>query len=116
MAVMSLLYRYLPSGAYATLHDVAFSVLRRTRRLAYGRFWVLAAMTGNTVETRRTETVLNVMPHSLVGWRGLQVTYDVTLATRRQGLNGSLVECGVAQGGSAALMGLVDQDGCQPRM
>lgn len=115
-AVMSLLHRYLPAGAYASVYDVAFAVLRRARRLAYARFWLGAALTGNTAAGRRAEAVLKVMPHSLVGWRGLQVTYDATLATRRQGLDGSLVECGVAQGGSAALMGLVEHDSGQPRM
>jgi O-methyltransferase len=115
-AVMSSLHRQLPEGAYIRLYDAAFAVLRRARRIAYARFWAKAKMSGNKLERRRVETVLKAMPYSLVGWRGLEVTYDAVVATRHRGVPGSLVECGVAEGGSAAVMGLVEHEFDHPRM
>jgi hypothetical protein len=47
------------------------------------------------------------MRYSLVGSSGLEATYDVVYSVEQRGVPGSIVECGVARGGSAALMGLV---------
>jgi O-methyltransferase len=115
-STMALAHRWLPKALYQRLYDLAFRIVRRLRRLAYRRFWLRAVLSGNLAERRRTEAVLRVMPYSLVGWRGLQVTYDVVRATQTSALAGSLVECGVAQGGSAALMGLVEHTSGRPRL
>jgi hypothetical protein len=55
------------------------------------------------------------MPYSLVGWRGLEATYDAVTATQKAGLPGAIVECGVARGGSAALMALVEKRSASQR-
>jgi O-methyltransferase len=114
-SALSLAHRCLPPPLYQALYDLAFGILRRLRRLSYGGFWIRAVLTGDEAERRRTETVLRVMPFSLVGWRGLQATYDVVLETQVAKLDGSLVECGVAQGGSAALIGLLEHASGSPR-
>jgi hypothetical protein len=50
------------------------------------------------------------MPYSLVGWRGLEATFEVVLKVQNEGISGSIVECGVAQGGAAALMALLEAE------
>jgi hypothetical protein len=43
----------------------------------------------------------------MVGRTGLLATYDVMQAADKKGIEGCIVECGVARGGSSALMALV---------
>jgi hypothetical protein len=76
-------------------------------RALYFRYVIYSWVTGNTEGVKRATTVFKTMPYSLVGASGLEATYDVVCAVERHRLPGSIVECGVAQGGSAALMALV---------
>jgi len=47
------------------------------------------------------------MPYSLVGSSGLEATFDAALDVIQKKVPGCFVECGVAQGGCSALMGVV---------
>ncbi|MDO8833953.1 MAG: TylF/MycF/NovP-related O-methyltransferase [Vicinamibacterales bacterium] len=105
--ILAAVGRVLPPPLWSSVLDRLARWARLVRYLLYRRFWIWSFVTGDGPGRKRAETVMKVMPHSLVGWRGLHVTYDATLDLQRQNLDGAVVECGVAQGGSAALMGLV---------
>ena len=100
------LERVMPKPIFARFYHMAFTLYRTLIRWLYLRFWVWSAVTRNRKERQRTETVFRVMPYSLVGWRGLEATSVVLDKVGVLGAKGAYVECGVARGGSAALMAL----------
>jgi len=51
--------------------------------------------------------ILAAMPYSLVGYKGLVATYKIVDQIERNKVEGSIVECGVAQGGCSAMMALL---------
>jgi O-methyltransferase len=113
--VLQLCARGLPAGAYRMLYAVAFSVHRAALRAWFLRHRVPALVSGNDAAQRRTAAVHSVMPYSLVGWQGLLATYDAVQSVSRRQRPGALVECGVARGGSAALLALSAADAGAPR-
>ena len=106
-SLMLLLRRLLPQRFYDCFYDFAFSVYRMLLRLLYSRHLFLARLAGDEKQGLRRSSILRVMPHSLVGSGGLEATYDLACAIEDDRLPGGIVECGVAEGGSAALMALV---------
>ncbi len=100
----------LPGWIFKPAYKAAFSAYRVAIRLIYLRFLFLAAVKGNAATIRRVLSVFRVMPYSLVGWRGLEATYSVVQSVLTNHTSGALVECGVARGGSAALMGIQTKD------
>lgn len=90
----------LPFAIYRALYDFSFGSYRRLLRQNYR----LKALGGNAETRKRNRVVYESMPYSLVGWRGLEATYDAVVAANREQLPGVIVECGVAQGGSALLL------------
>lgn len=113
-SMLRLLRDRLPPRVFLTLYTWLHGARRLASRFAYRRFWLMALVTGDRTGRERTTSVLQVIPYSLVGWRGLEATYDLVLeACERR--PGALVECGVAEGGSAALMGLINERSSNPQ-
>lgn len=106
--VSSWLEKIIPRSLFRPLFEVSYASYRTMIRVLYLRFWVRSLVTGHAEGRLKTRMVFGVMPYSLVGWKGLEQTYDAVLATQQKGNRGSLVECGVAQGGSASLIALLE--------
>jgi hypothetical protein len=100
----------LPDWIFTPAYKALFSFYSLAINLLYLRFLVISIVTGNKYKTKKILTIFHVMPYSLVGWRGLESTYDAVHSVLAQNIPGSLVECGVARGGSAALMGVIMDD------
>lgn len=108
------LHAVLPQSAYEALYTPAFGTYRALIRHGYRRRLDQARRAGDERRVACMERVLAVMPHSLVGTDGLEHTHDLARETVERGVRGAFVECGVAQGGCAALLASVaaaDRDG-----
>jgi len=106
----------LPGWLFEPAFRLAFATYRGVIRLLYLRFLIAAVVTMNGARARKVLSVFRVMPYSLVGWRGLEATYDVVHTVLCEKTPGDLVECGVARGGSAALMGILVNGACDRRL
>jgi O-methyltransferase len=106
-AGLHLAHKVLPQAMYDRFYSIGFNVYKKRVRSKYYRKVIEARSRGNADATRRAEWVHSVMPHSLVGSSGLERTYDLAQAAVDENLLGAFVECGVAQGGCAALIARV---------
>jgi O-methyltransferase len=97
----------VPKSIYVPLYNRLFGMYKALLRLWYFRRVAQARITGNHALLRRSEIICRVMPHSLVGSSGLEVTFDAASELVKKGIPGAFVECGVAQGGCSALMAIV---------
>lgn len=101
----------LPPKYYAHVYDIACEVWYVYRRIADNTFYlpklVKAMLARNEDEIRKITFVQNTLPYSLNSKIGLEHTYDIADNVVKQGIKGAFVECGVARGGSSALMALV---------
>lgn len=105
----------LPNRVYELLYKFSFGLYKAGLRLLYFRHVLYQALFGTHAGRVRVQLVHRVMPYSLVGSSGLEVTYDATRAVIDQGVPGDFVECGVARGGCSALMATVAQTGPEVR-
>jgi len=109
-ATLFTMQRTMPGPLYNQVYQTAFTLYRFLIRVLYLRFWIWYAISGNKKERCRTETIFRVMPYSLVGWRGLKATSLVMDHIGEGKVEGAIVECGVARGGSAALMAMAAEE------
>lgn len=101
------LHAVLPEAAYEAIYQPAFASYRALIRQSYRRRLAAARHAGDERRVLCMERVLRVMEHSLVGALGLEHTHDLALDAIDKGIAGAFVECGVAQGGCAALLATV---------
>lgn len=100
----------LPRSMYDALYGATFSLYRTGLRASYIRQQSSLKRSGDWDRVRRGEAVIKVMPYSLVGPTGLEATYDAVRDVIKRDVSGSIVECGVAGGGSSAVMALALRD------
>jgi len=105
--ILIILKFVLPKKWYNAFYKFSFGIYKNLLHVAYSRIYIYYKIKGDRKNYKKTKTIYDVMPYSLVGSAGLSQTYDIITEVVKNNIKGNLVECGVAQGGAAALMGLV---------
>ena len=105
----------LPRSIYNVLYRSAFRVYRTGLETRHALDLRRQRKNQDWSAVRRGEAVRKALPYSLVGPQGLEKTYDAVTDVVRRGVPGDLVECGVAQGGSSAVMALALRDAGERR-
>jgi len=103
---LTALHAVLPKQVYDHVYLFAFPRYKAFLRWRYRS----QALRRNGADREKIESVFKCLEFSLVGWQGLEVTYDCARRAISEGVPGGLVECGVAQGGSALLLALVNRE------
>ncbi|MEO7798854.1 MAG: TylF/MycF/NovP-related O-methyltransferase [Opitutaceae bacterium] len=102
---LTLLHKLLPKSLYDRFYFFAFPRYKAWLRRSYRS----RALSRAGADRDKVETVFKCLEFSLVGWQGMEATYQCTKDVLTQKIPGDLVECGVAQGGSALLIALVNR-------
>jgi O-methyltransferase len=103
-----LLEKTLPKRVFDSFYKVSFTVCKELVRWLYLlKEFVNCRMTGNKNRWAMAKSIFRIMPYSLVGVGGLEVTYTTVKDVCEKGVSGDIVELGVARGGCAALMATI---------
>lgn len=102
---ISILYKTLPRTYYDRFYFFWFPRYQAWLRTRY----LQRALRQPMADTDKIKLVYHCLKFSLVGWQGMETTYNCTKELIKNKVPGALVECGVARGGSALLIALVNQ-------
>ena len=105
----------LPEPVYESLYAFSFGFYKALLRGMYFRHVARHWLARDGAALSRARAVHQVMPYSLVGSAGLEATFDAASSLVERGVPGDFIECGVAQGGCAALMAGVAAASPTPR-
>lgn len=115
MAILYGMYKVLPWRCYEAIYQPVFAMYKRRLRATYRRGLEEARRQGDVAVIACKERVYSVMEHSLVGASGLEHTHNLAAKAIAEGIPGAFVECGVAQGGCAALLAQVAASDAETR-
>jgi hypothetical protein len=103
-----LLEKTLPKRIFDTFYKVSFPVYKELVRWLYLlKEFVNCRITGDKNRWAMVKSIFSIMPYSLVGVGGLEVTYKTVKNVCERDISGDIVELGVARGGCSALMASV---------
>ena len=92
----------LPSPVFDWLYRVATTGYYTRQKVA--DWWYYTFPEDNLKKIGIIDSIKEVLPYTMVGRKGLIATFNVVASTEEQKAEGCLVECGVARGGTSALM------------
>lgn len=120
----SVLKKLLPNWCFALLYKLAchgyitwFKYKNKiSDELCYLLSYIYFTLKRDLSNLKRVKTIYSIHRYAMVRRAGLLVTYDIADEIEKRNLEGIFVECGVAKGGSSALMALVARDNRSNRM
>jgi len=101
---LSSLETLMPEASYRALLYGLLPVYKSVCYFLYNLKGSGTLMSGNPAGWRKTQAILKVAPHTLVGFGGLEMTYDMAKELNDRQMEGDFIELGVARGGCAALI------------
>lgn len=96
----------LPQRVFDITYDALFPIYKSMARFAYYVRAILSGRFRDSEDFAMVKRVHSVMPYSLVGFGGLEVTDWAARAMIADGIEGDYAELGVARGGCAALLAM----------
>lgn len=104
--IIPVLQYVLPSNIFKWVYDNLYWLNKR-------RIWILYSITTKisdffvTKETKIKQSLTrNLLPYTMGGWKALENAYNVVAHIEKNKIPGVIIECGVAEGGTAAMMAL----------
>lgn len=104
--IIPVLRAVLPDSAFKWTYDTLYALNKRRIWLTYSVSTLLKAPFVNPKDRNKHRLTRRLLPYTMGGYRALENAYDVTVQIDADGIKGDIVECGVAQGGTAAMMAL----------
>jgi len=106
----SVLRKALPSPVFDWLYRLATSLYYTKQGVADWVWYHRGMLRIDWKDWDMAVAMKSVLPYTMVGRKGLIVTYKLAQKTYKDNLQGCLVECGVARGGCATLMIIASHD------
>ena len=104
--IIPILKAILPSKSFNWTYNKLYQLNMR-------RIWVLFSITShisgffaNKEVKQKNALIRKILPYTLGGWKALDNAFNVIERIEKEKVPGVIIECGVAQGGTAAMMAL----------
>ena len=98
------LERVLSRYLFDKVYEYLFPKYKMIIRVLYGAKYIFYIFTGDRGYAKMVKSIYQIMPYTLVGVGGLEVTYKIAKMMVDKNIEGNFIELGVARGGCAALM------------
>jgi O-methyltransferase len=100
----------LSPKAYRIIYDFLYSSYKKVLKAKYFVRVLKARFIGDYEQKLKTSLTWLLFPYSMGGWKALENAFEVTALAEKKKIEGALVECGVAEGGTAAMMALTNRE------
>ena len=108
--IIPVLQTFLTPSLFKRVYDNLYWLNKRRIWLSYSLATkTTAVFKDDEVKTKQAFT-RKLLPYTMGGWKALENAFDVVSLVEKNSVPGIIVECGVAEGGTAAMMAL---SGCR---
>lgn len=108
--VLPTLHKVLPTKLYGKVYELAYGSYKSFLYAAHGAKTFARKPFVRGEAKLRDKLSFQLLPHTMGGRKALENAFDVVAEVERRGVDGVIVECGVAEGGTAAMMALTNRE------
>lgn len=108
--LLPLMQKTLPHGMYKFTYNFFYNSYKWVLRNSY-IFRVLSTnLFGDKEQKLRARLTWKLLPYTMGGRKALENAFDIISKVERKNVPGVLIECGVAEGGTAAMLVLANKE------
>lgn len=107
--VLPVLQFICPASVYRWVYNNLYSLYRLLLRWRYGFRIFKAHLSRNEKMIAKTRLTRQLLPYTMGGYKALENAFEVVALAEERRIEGAIVECGVAEGGTAAMMALTSR-------
>lgn len=94
----------LPAGIFASFYENLYSLYKATVCVQYKVKAIWVTSFGDEMNKIKVNLCSRLLPHTMGGTKALENAFEVVSIVEARGIKGSIIECGVAEGGTAAML------------
>ncbi len=98
-----ILYKCLPYSIYRVFYDYLYSSYKFFYRYLY-LIEIFKSIFKNKLCRKKSLLTWKLLPYTMGGYKSLENAFEMVLSIEKNAIPGAFVECGVAQGGTAAML------------
>jgi hypothetical protein len=108
--VIPILQKSLPEKIYKFIYDFLYNLYKTLIRWSYVIKYIFYNLFGNSKQKLKVNLTLKLLSYTMGGRKALENAFDVVYLVESSNIYGALVECGVAEGGTAAMLALANKN------
>ncbi|NQU87751.1 MAG: hypothetical protein HQ541_18535 [Mariniphaga sp.] len=107
--IIPVLQKFLPRNIFKFVYDALYNSYKNLLRWSYFFRYIFYLLSGSKKQRLKVKLTLKLLPYTMGGRKALENAFDVTALVESNNIEGALVECGVAEGGTAAMLSLANK-------
>ncbi len=107
--ILPLLQFMLPASAYKHTYNSLYKFYKSLLRVTYQYHVVRAHLSGDEKKILKAQMTKHLLPFTMGGHKALENAFEVISLAEEREIPGAIIECGVAEGGTAAMMALTNK-------
>lgn len=108
--VIPILQKSLPAGIYRYIYDFLYNLYKTLLRWSFIFRYLYFQIAGTKKQRLKVKFTLKLLNYTMGGRLALENAFDVVDLIESNNIDGALVECGVAEGGTAAMLALANKN------
>jgi O-methyltransferase len=108
--VIPILQNSLPAGIYKYVYDFLYNFYKTLLRWSYIFRYLYFKIFGTKKQLIKVKLTLKLLTYTMGGRKALENAFDVVDIVESKNIEGAFVECGVAEGGTAAMLALANKE------
>lgn len=108
--IIPFLKKVLPQRMYIALYNILYNSYKWILRKAYLLRLMDAYINADANKILRAKLTWKLLPFTMGGRKALENAFDIIELVEREKIPGVLIECGVAEGGTAAMLALANKE------
>ncbi len=102
--VLPIISKIFPKFIYTKFYNYFYQIYLTSLRYWYFIKNLLKLISNSKISRIKVNYTFKLLPYTMGGYKALENAFDLTMRIERNNIDGVIVECGIARGGTAAMM------------